>query len=74
MGGLPLRDEDEYYDWLGRFEELLDNNEILSSIIKEYHRKCDDQELKLIMLAFRKSYHFKHFEQVLITLLRTNIN
>ncbi|MAG91328.1 hypothetical protein CMO83_01480 [Candidatus Woesearchaeota archaeon] len=71
MAGLPLKDDDAFYGWIEGFEGYLYDDEVLSSIIREFHRKSDDQELQLIMIAFRKSYHFDHFNEFIHSLLQS---
>ena len=48
-----MEDYDDHYDWINRFEEFYYSDEILSSVIREFHRKSDEREIKLIMTAFR---------------------
>jgi len=69
---LMSKDSENYYEWIENFERLLDDNGVLPELIRKFHRKTDDEEIRLITAAFRKSFNLNHFEELIMHLYQSN--
>jgi hypothetical protein len=56
MAGAPLAKQEDITEALKKLEKFLDNKKIMEKIVNKLRPKYDEEQVKVIILAFRRAY------------------